>query len=61
MEINSTISEVVYHVYPIHDMDIHDLEGYHCKCGPSVLEDGRIVVHNSFDGREFQEGSDRRN
>ena len=43
------------HVYPINDLEQHDLEGTQCKCNPQVITDPNaeiIIVHNSFDGRE---------
>ena len=41
------------HVYPIDDWFPHWLEGTTCRCNPEV--DANIVVHNSFDGREWTE------
>lgn len=47
------------HVYPLNDLREHDTEeSTLCDCGPRVdlSDDGEmIVVHNSYDGREFQE------
>ena len=43
------------HVYPINDLEQHELEGTQCKCIPKVVIESNseiIVVHNSFDGRE---------
>lgn len=43
------------HVYPINDLEQHDLEGTQCKCNPQVIVEPNaeiIIVHNSFDGRE---------
>lgn len=43
-------------VLPINDIYSH-LEDSACKCNPKVIfENGEmIVVHNSFDGREYKE------
>lgn len=41
------------HVYPLNDLGKHDLVGISCRCNPR-LDDG-VVIHNSFDGREFIE------
>ena len=45
-----------YHVLPIDDLKEHT-EDTTCECHPKVLhENGNmIIVHNSFDGREFKE------
>lgn len=56
----------VTHIYPLNDLDEHDLITKHtriglayceCKCNPSIQRDGEmiLVVHNSFDGREVFE------
>lgn len=47
------------HVYPVNDIEPHELEGYRCKCEPKVEYqqdiDSIMVIHNSFDGREVVE------
>ncbi len=43
-----------YHILPLDDTKPH-IESEVCKCAPSVREKGRLIVHNSFDGREFFE------
>lgn len=45
------------HVYPLNDQREHDTEEVGCPCGPRVeaVEEECLVVHNSFDGREFVE------
>ncbi len=45
------------HIIPYSDSDIHSTEGNLCRCNPTVEIIGvqTIIVHNSFDGREFQE------
>ena len=43
------------HVYPLNDLEEHDLDGTQCKCEPRIIAEPNaemIVVHNSFDGRE---------
>lgn len=47
---------MAYHILPIDDLEEHE-ESTTCKCKPDVqYEDGNmIIVHNSFDGREFIE------
>lgn len=49
------MSETV-HVLPVNDLKPH-LESEACKCAPRVEEvgNGRVVIHNSYDGREFYE------
>jgi hypothetical protein len=43
-------------ILPINDIDSH-VEDSTCKCSPKVIfENGEmIIVHNSFDGREYKE------
>jgi hypothetical protein len=50
------VSKTEVHVYPENDMVAHVLTDK-CKCNPTVkpLPMGRMVVHNSFDGRETSE------
>lgn len=43
-----------YHVYPVNDLKLHDLN-QHCHCCPAIKENGMLIVHNSYDGREFFE------
>jgi hypothetical protein len=49
----------IYHVYPIDDIEKHELEGYNCHCNPKVEynqeSNSIMVIHNSFDGRELVE------
>lgn len=47
----------IFHILPRNDSEEH-IEGVHCKCKPDVLifESGvKLVIHNSFDGREVKE------
>jgi hypothetical protein len=46
----------MYNVLPINDSDEH-VESSTCKCRPKIIsENGEmIIVHNSFDGREYVE------
>lgn len=45
------------HVYPIGDIEEHEIEGTQCWCCPEIREEhGQfIVVHNAFDGRILKE------
>ncbi len=45
------------HVYPVNDMIDHKLDGTMCVCEPRLVIDSgeMIVVHNSADGREYNE------
>jgi hypothetical protein len=51
------------HVYPINDIEPHELEGYRCKCDPKVEyqheSESIMVIHNSFDGRELVEAANK--
>lgn len=45
------------HVLPVHDLKEHT-ESEDCACHPRVSfvdGGGKVVVHNSYDGREFLE------
>jgi hypothetical protein len=42
------------HVVPIDDLLTHETSET-CRCNPAYLEDGRLVIHHSFDGREHRE------
>jgi len=46
----------MYNILPINDLKEHT-ENSTCECKPKVIfENGvMIVVHNSYDGREFRE------
>lgn len=47
---------MTYHVLPVNDLKEHT-EDTICECRPKVIfENGNmIVIHNSFDGREYKE------
>jgi len=47
---------MMYNILPINDLREHS-ENTTCECKPKVIyENGEmIVIHNSFDGREFRE------
>lgn len=46
-------------VYPVNDDFNHDLFNESCWCNPRIEENGQLIVHNSFDGREdFEEVED---
>lgn len=44
-----------FHVHPSNDVREHVTDSVLCPCMPRVLEDGDLVVHNSYDGREIGE------
>lgn len=45
-----------YHILPVDDTEPHE-ESENCKCCPVVEYQygNKIVIHNSFDGREHKE------
>lgn len=47
----------IYHVLPIDDLKPHTESGMYCKCQPEIIEREFVtmVVHYSYDGREFFE------
>ena len=50
-----------YHVYPIKDLRSHNTESEYCDCRPriEIQENGdRLIVHNSWDGREINENKE---
>ena len=49
------MSETI-HVLPLNDLKPHT-ESVACRCVPSVenIEEGVVIVHNAYDGREFFE------
>jgi hypothetical protein len=66
--------ENVFHINPINDLKEHDLNCIYpaigmpycnCECEPTYEEsgdDGFLIIHNSFDGREnFEPDSAVRN
>jgi hypothetical protein len=46
----------MFNILPTNDIDEH-VEDSTCKCNPKIIfENGEmIIIHNSFDGREYQE------
>lgn len=46
----------MYNILPINDLKEH-IEDSTCECKPKIIfENGEmIIVHNSYDGREFVE------
>ena len=46
----------IYHVLPLNDLKPH-VESERCRCQPTVevVNGGRLIVHHSYDGREFFE------
>lgn len=44
-----------YHFVPTDDLKEHITSGTYCHCAPALMYDGDLVVHNSYDGREFFE------
>jgi hypothetical protein len=46
---------MIINVVPINDEVAH-VENESCWCKPRVEENGQLIIHNSFDGREdFEE------
>lgn len=41
------------HIYPLNDIEDHNLVDAICKCNPTISED--IVIHYAFDGRDILE------
>ena len=44
----------IYHIVPTNDIKPHS-DLVTCKCKPTPSEDGKLIIHNSWDGREFFE------
>ncbi len=50
----------MWHVLPINDIRLHSENGTNCHCNPRIQSDenGTLVIHNAFDGREmFEDGA----
>lgn len=41
------------HLVPCDDLKPHAERGVDCMCAPSIQQEGELVVHNAFDGREL--------
>lgn len=39
------------HVIPLFDLKLHD-EQFFCHCGPKLDDDGTIIIHRAYDGRQ---------
>ena len=48
----------MYHIIPIDDLRPH-IENKECLCNPEIREN--LLIHNSFDGREYDEEIYRKN
>lgn len=50
------MDDYTVHVLPVNDWREHE-ESRTCACGPRIDErqDGVLVIHHSYDGREFIE------
>ena len=44
------------HIFPIEDIKEHDTETLNCSCMPKIDWDNNLVIHNSWDLREYKEG-----
>ena len=49
------------HILPVNDIVLHE-EVANCACLPklSIQEDDVIIVHNSYDGREYLEPDNKK-
>lgn len=45
----------VHVVVPVNDLRAHVIHSELCPCMPLMQEDGHLVIHNSYDGREVGE------
>ena len=54
---NAILTNSIAHVVPINDLFSHIEVGTRCHCKPRVekFNPGIVVVHNSYDFREFDE------
>lgn len=44
-----------YHVAPVNDIRPHNTTGKECDCQPHWDHDDKLVMHNAWDNREFDE------
>ena len=51
----------VVHVLPLNDLRPHVEAGEWCHCQPRIQQEGegKVVIHNAYDGREFYEEDSR--
>lgn len=51
-----------YHIYPTNDLKLHNTNGPICDCNPSrkTVNGNLIIVHNAWDGREWEEMAEER-
>lgn len=52
------------HVIPVDDLKPHNTCSDYCKCCPRVEQQpngNRLIIHNSYDGREFFETQENNN
>jgi hypothetical protein len=47
----------VIHILPINDMRPH-IESRYCLCNPKIEENGFLIIHNAYDGRDRREQYD---
>lgn len=46
------------HVYPLNDFLEHKTDGEgECFCKPWIEENGKLIIHNSYDKRELLEAT----
>jgi hypothetical protein len=47
------------HIYPEGDLKPHNTDSRLCDCRPRLehYDEGCLVIHNSWDGREIREGA----
>lgn len=53
-----TMLKSVYHIVPVNDLKEHT-DHKTCKCEPYFDTESNLVIHNSYDGREFFEGDNK--
>lgn len=43
------------HILPINDDKPHKETGFDCDCEPKIDWENELIIHNSYDGREYVE------
>lgn len=56
---NDEQSTGIIHVLPINDLRPH-VESKYCLCKPIIEENGLLIIHNAFDGRDRVEEYDEK-
>lgn len=53
-----------WHIEPLNDLKSHNTNSMACDCNPTLErtenDDGWLVIHNAWDGREYREKDNKK-